>query len=266
MNQELTLTNLFFNDNFSTIYNTINPNIIAKKLRDKDGIYFRDLDFIRMTRNNIFLCSIYDDIPIGINDEYYIRMEKLNGYDLYDYVHYVDFGITVEMTLPIINDVLLGLIYLNSNGYIHCDIKPENIRITCDGNKLIDYDMVVSVDDDRKTIRGTSGYIAPEMFYNRSEEYYTDFTETSDMWSLGMTLYYIIFKENYYVEKFDEYKEIIFEFRMEELLIDVNDETFEFLLKKFLVFDNMLRLTAEEFYVKYGEIFYNPIHIHKDAE
>ncbi|KAJ0989233.1 hypothetical protein J5N97_007589 [Dioscorea zingiberensis] len=79
--------------------------------------------------------------------------------------------------------ILSGLTYLHSLGYVHCDVKPENILIGDDGRtKLGDLGCAkVSGDEERCLIRGTPMFMAPEVA--RGEEQ----GPTADVWALGCT-------------------------------------------------------------------------------
>ncbi|KAK3274155.1 hypothetical protein CYMTET_17650 [Cymbomonas tetramitiformis] len=88
--------------------------------------------------------------------------------------------------------VLEAVAHLHGSKVVHGDIKPENILVDASGRPhLLDFD--ISVDNTRRTsvlyarqttvqgVRGTSGYIAPEMAA-------TGPTPATDMFAFGMTL------------------------------------------------------------------------------
>ncbi|CAI7612930.1 unnamed protein product [Penicillium palitans] len=97
-------------------------------------------------------------------------------------------------------DITSGLRYLHANGYIHRDLKPHNCLLheTGDGIRVLvsDFGEVQSQNAMRKSTgaTGTLSYCAPEVL--RQE--YTDgpfgnFTFKSDIFSLGMILYFLCF-------------------------------------------------------------------------
>ncbi|KAF4761808.1 hypothetical protein N7455_000433 [Penicillium solitum] len=97
-------------------------------------------------------------------------------------------------------DITSGLRYLHANGYIHRDLKPHNCLLheTSDGIRVLvsDFGEVQSQNSMRKSTgaTGTLSYCAPEVL--RQE--YTDgpfgnFTFKSDIFSLGMILYFLCF-------------------------------------------------------------------------
>lgn len=89
-------------------------------------------------------------------------------------------------------DIVSGIAWIHGNGYIHCDIKPENILLSssvdnygdcCLVAKIADFGLamkmsnVVTIDED--DMRGTKPYMAPESL----NDSYIDWPV--DIWALG---------------------------------------------------------------------------------
>lgn len=99
-------------------------------------------------------------------------------------------------------DITSGLRYLHVNGYIHRDLKPNNCLLsqTSDGIRVLvsDFGEVQSQDTIRRSTgtTGTVSYCAPEVLRH---EYpggpFGNFTFKSDIFSLGMILYFLCFAE-----------------------------------------------------------------------
>jgi serine/threonine-protein kinase len=75
-------------------------------------------------------------------------------------------------------------------GFIHRDVKPENILFDEEGRvKLIDFGLARSLRDGRLTQEGsfvgTPGYVAPENISRHADP-----TPGADIYALGSTLYY----------------------------------------------------------------------------
>ncbi|KXG53680.1 uncharacterized protein PGRI_007300 [Penicillium griseofulvum] len=97
-------------------------------------------------------------------------------------------------------DITSGLRYLHANGYIHRDLKPNNCLLheTSDGIRVLvsDFGEVQSQNAMRKSTgaTGTLSYCAPEVL---RQEYpdgpFGNFTFKSDIFSLGMILYFLCF-------------------------------------------------------------------------
>ncbi|KAI1341774.1 hypothetical protein F5Y15DRAFT_347158 [Xylariaceae sp. FL0016] len=124
---------------------------------------------------------------------------------------------TFEEARATFRDTVLGLEYLHYEGVVHRDIKPANLLWTRDHRvKISDFgvsyfgrpiregepDELISeseardfVDDDlelAKTV-GTPAFFAPELCYTEPDQEQPKISEQIDVWSLGVTLYCLIF-------------------------------------------------------------------------
>ncbi|SAL97593.1 hypothetical protein [Absidia glauca] len=92
-------------------------------------------------------------------------------------------GIPEEYAVHITCETLKALQYLHSKGFIHRDIKCENLLLGWNGEvKLADFGLATRTNKRNKDRLGTSKWMAPEVI---REQYYD---ETIDMWSLGITV------------------------------------------------------------------------------
>ncbi|CAG9327017.1 CDC15_3 [Blepharisma stoltei] len=85
-----------------------------------------------------------------------------------------------------IKQVLLGLVYLHSQGIVHRDIKGANILATKDGIvKLTDFGVATKLSETTKSMSvvGTPYWMAPEIAYPTGPT-----TPACDIWSLGCTV------------------------------------------------------------------------------
>ena len=121
--------------------------------------------------------------------ELYVLYELMDVGDLKDYV--VSNGkLPEENALKVLLHVAKGLEFLHSRGYIHGDVKPENIfgkRVLRDVVwKLGDFGLVrIRGSESIIDVKGTTGYIAPEVF--RGEIH-----RSSDIFSLGCVLHFML--------------------------------------------------------------------------
>ncbi|XP_019616623.1 PREDICTED: mitogen-activated protein kinase kinase kinase 19-like [Branchiostoma belcheri] len=77
-----------------------------------------------------------------------------------------------------------GLSYIHGKGYIHRDLKADNILVTTDGTvKLADMGLTKKMADQTGTICGTPLYAAPEVFSENAE-----YNQSADIYSLGFLL------------------------------------------------------------------------------
>ncbi|CDH55382.1 serine threonine kinase [Lichtheimia corymbifera JMRC:FSU:9682] len=92
-------------------------------------------------------------------------------------------GLPEECAVYIALEVLKALDHLHTKGYIHRDIKCENLLLGWNGQvKLADFGLATRTNRNNFERLGTSKWMAPEVI--REEPY----NEKIDMWSLGITL------------------------------------------------------------------------------
>ncbi|KAI8376188.1 kinase-like domain-containing protein [Radiomyces spectabilis] len=88
-----------------------------------------------------------------------------------------------QYAIYIVRETLNGLIYLHNRGFIHRDVKCENLLIGNNGEiKLADFGLATSMKHTNRERLGTAKWMAPEVI--RQEAY----NEKVDLWSLGITL------------------------------------------------------------------------------
>src|SRR5262245_15669742 len=83
--------------------------------------------------------------------------------------------------------VAQGLKAMHAMGYVHCDIKPNNILRNDSGKvKVIDYGQSCRIGTIKERIQGTPDYIAPEQVARRPVSVATD------VFNLGASLYWAL--------------------------------------------------------------------------
>ncbi|KAG0645542.1 Ira1 kinase suppressor A [Hyphodiscus hymeniophilus] len=96
-------------------------------------------------------------------------------------------------------DIASGLAHLHGSNYIHRDLKPSNCLLHKDGNEfkclISDFGEVQPENVVRKSTgsTGTISYCAPEVLKQDGLGHYGNFTTKSDIFSLGMILYFMCF-------------------------------------------------------------------------
>jgi serine/threonine protein kinase len=105
-----------------------------------------------------------------------------------------------EEIISFFKDITSGLNHLHINGYIHRDLKPSNCLLHNTGHKIrvlvSDFGEVQSANVARNSTgaTGTISYCAPEVLrQNRPGGAFGNFTTKSDIFSLGMIVYFMCF-------------------------------------------------------------------------
>ncbi|KAB8298768.1 hypothetical protein EYC80_000943 [Monilinia laxa] len=97
-------------------------------------------------------------------------------------------------------DITSGLAHLHASNYIHRDLKPSNCLLHQDGSDMrcliSDFGEVQAENVIRKSTgsTGTISYCAPEVLKQDQFGRYGNFTTKSDIFSLGMILYFMCFR------------------------------------------------------------------------
>lgn len=94
----------------------------------------------------------------------------------------------------IVEQACEGLYYLHSKGYVHCDIKPDNLLLSRNWEvKLIDFTIAKKIKTGlgklfggKTKVEGTRSYMSPEQIRGQSLD------PRSDIYSMGCMLYELI--------------------------------------------------------------------------
>ncbi len=131
--------------------------------------------------------SIFD---VGVNGEQpYIAMEYLSGGPIMPVENQ---PLETEQALRVVFEMALALDYAHSKGYIHRDVKPDNILLRDDGSCVLsDFGIARTVDSATMmtnvgAIVGTPYYMSPEQLCGKKVD------GRADLYSLGVVFYQML--------------------------------------------------------------------------
>jgi serine/threonine protein kinase len=141
------------------------------------GLAVRHPHLVRVTHTHV------------LQPPYYLVMELLPGESLRRRLQR-DYRLAVADALWITRQMAEALAALHQAGFLHGDIKPDNLRLTGDGTAVLtDLGFAHRVGENAAFLRagyvlGTANYLAPELCHERPSE-----DLSSDLFSLGVTLF-----------------------------------------------------------------------------
>lgn len=139
----------------------------------------------------------------------------------------------------IIPELVEALNFIHKNHIIHGDLKPENILIRKRINRICITDLELSKIEEEETISGTPGFMAPENI----QGYFLSFK--SDIFSLGATLYNILFDEIPVKTKGMAYNREEYEKNINKNLAKLSPDL-EFILSRMLAYSPSERADIDE--------------------
>ena len=107
-------------------------------------------------------------------------------------------AMTLDQQLPrnhsqavnIFLQVARGLAHMHNRGYVHADIKPNNVLVDeAIKVKIIDLGQACAIGTVKKRIQGTPGYMAPEQAHRG------EITPKTDIYNLGAMMYWVLVGE-----------------------------------------------------------------------
>ena len=151
------------------------PEFVEKFRREAQSV----AKLIHPNIAQIYSYGICDGLP-------YIAMELASGGSLYSLMNANPGKVDVTRVIKICQQVAQALQCASDQGFVHGDVKPENILLDSNGNaKLVDFGLA-AMQKDTDEIWGTPYYISPEKVKKEPIDF------RADMYSLGGTLYHAL--------------------------------------------------------------------------
>jgi serine/threonine-protein kinase len=94
---------------------------------------------------------------------------------------------TFDDALSVFHQVAMALAHMHERGFVHADMKPNNVVVAPDGTvKIIDLGQSCATGTVKPRIQGTPDFIAPEQVHRRA------ITPKTDIYNLGATMYAVL--------------------------------------------------------------------------
>jgi eukaryotic-like serine/threonine-protein kinase len=121
-------------------------------------------------------------LGFGPSSELFLLMEYVDGISLDK-----EPPTTFEKAVEIFHQTADALAKMHDQGFVHADMKPNNVVVTPSGQvKIIDLGQSCKVGTVKPRIQGTPDYIAPEQVHRRP------ITAKTDIYNLGATMYWVL--------------------------------------------------------------------------
>lgn len=93
----------------------------------------------------------------------------------------------VQEVVRIFEQVAHALVHMNAQGFVHADMKPNNVLVASDGTvKIIDLGQSCEIGTVKERIQGTPDFIAPEQVHRRPLDGRTD------VFNFGASMYWTL--------------------------------------------------------------------------
>ncbi|KAF4358577.1 hypothetical protein F8388_014348 [Cannabis sativa] len=157
--------------------------------------YFDDCPYIIKCFGHDTTLNIIDG---GEEVFYNVFLEYAVGGTLFDFILNSPLYNESKQVKQFLQQILKGVDYIHEKGFVHCDLKPENVLLVKEIReenfffmaKIFDFGLAKMVDDSTTRVRGTKAYLAPEC---RGENRIQG--QFSDIWAIGVMVLFMLTKD-----------------------------------------------------------------------
>ncbi len=186
---------------------------------------------------------------IETKESYYLILE-LCYMSLEEYIKERKDNLSIDEIREVLLELNKCLKEMKEKNILHRDLKPSNILLTLNKSKInkisfkiSDFGLSKLLDENNTmSINGTPITMAPEVLKGQNDL----ICDKSDIWSLGIIIYYMLFKEYPYNGQ-NEYQ-IIKNIESNKQLKQINNEELNDLIKKMLIININERISWEKYF------------------
>ena len=246
-----------YEDKFIIGKGTYGPVYKAFDSNSKNYVAIKEIDKIRF---NIVINSKFKENMKNINskykfckniietkEKYYIIMD-LYPCNLEDYLNMINAPLSIDEIKEILIQLNEILKIIEKENIIFKDLKPSNILITyskideikinlC---KIITNELINKTKSNMNNIKEICLTTAPEILKDES------FSKKSDLWSLGIIIYYMLFKEYPYNGKTEN--QIINQINSNKILKNIGNKELDDLINRMLKINENERITWDNYF------------------
>ena len=238
---------------FSKVYRAkskLNDKYVAIKEINKSNMNYNDIlneiEIMKKLENSVLLIE-----SIESQDSYYLILELCN-ISLEEYLKNREKPLSIDEIKEVLLDLNKSFKEMKDKNIIHRDLKPSNILLSLNKSKInkisfkiSDFGLSKLIEGnkiDEMSLKGSPITMSPEILNGKENL----ISNKSDIWSLGIIIYYMLFKEYPYNGKTEF--QIIKEIESNKQLKPIDNKELDDLIKKMLVININERISWEEYF------------------
>ena len=216
------------------------------KTRTKDKNILNEIEIMKKLKSDNTLLLIDE---VETKESYYLILE-LCYISLEEYIKERKDNLSIDEIKEVLLELNNSLKEMKEKNILHRDLKPSNILLTLNKSninkisfKISDFGLSKLLDENNSmSIYGTPITMAPEVLTGEINL----ICDKSDIWSLGIIIYYMLFKEYPYNGQ-NEYQ-IIRNIESNKQLKEINNKELNDLIKKMLIININERISWEKYF------------------